>query len=307
MLCRSRLRRSCASPTPCRTPVRRPTGWPGSGPVRLLFLGHLDDRKGVPELLRSLALPALRERAWQIDLAGGGENARFRAEARSLGLAERATFHGWLSQESVEALCRAADIFVLPSHAEGQAMALLEAMAHGLAIVTTPVGAHLEAVSPGREAIILQPGDIELHRAGAFDRRAGAPCATRRSGSTALPEAFDISRYAVGLAGLYDEVLAEAARPGEATATAAMAARGTLRQCQTSTIPGVIAKASSASVNPTGRRQGGPRSQSGSARGPHWHDLDVLALPTLGTPSETSPSTTSMPGPTIIRSSLQPP
>ena len=132
-----------------------------AGPTRLLFLGHLDDRKGVPELLESLSRPALRRRDWRLVLAGGGELARFRQVIATGGLAERCEVVGWVTHEQVYKRCREADIFVLPSHAEGQAMALLEAMAHGLAIVTTPVGAHLEAVESGTEALLVQPGSID--------------------------------------------------------------------------------------------------------------------------------------------------
>lgn len=130
-------------------------------PPMILFLGQLSDRKGVPELLRALATPALKARPWRLVAAGGGpEQARFSAEAAALGLAERVRFPGWLRQDATWALLREASIFALPSHAEGQAMALLEAMANGLAIVTTPVGAHLEAVSDGVSARIVPPGDV---------------------------------------------------------------------------------------------------------------------------------------------------
>ena len=144
-----------AVPDPGPPPVRTSR----SGPVQLVFLGHLDDRKGVPELLDALAAPALRERDWHLVMAGGGETARFAQQVFACGLAERVTLTGWLPHARVYALCRDADVFVLPSHAEGQAMSLLEAMAHGLAIVTTPVGAHLEAVTDEREALIVPPGD----------------------------------------------------------------------------------------------------------------------------------------------------
>jgi glycosyltransferase involved in cell wall biosynthesis len=80
--------------------------------------------------------------------------------AAELGLADRLRFHGWLGHAETYALARSADIFVLPSHAEGQAMSLIEAMAHGLAIVATPVGAHLEAVEPDRDALLVAPGDV---------------------------------------------------------------------------------------------------------------------------------------------------
>lgn len=132
-----------------------------AGPARLLFLGHLDDRKGVPELLEALRRPALRSRDWRLVLAGGGELARFRQAIATSGLAERCEVVGWVTHEQVYERCREADIFVLPSHAEGLAMALLEAMAHGLAIVTTPVGAHLEAVEADKEALLVEPGSID--------------------------------------------------------------------------------------------------------------------------------------------------
>jgi glycosyltransferase involved in cell wall biosynthesis len=145
-----------AVPDPGEPPVRGTT----KGPVRLLFLGHLDDRKGVPELLAALARPEFRAANWQLDLAGAGQVPRFQAMAVELGLSERLRFHGWLGHAETYALSRSADIFVLPSHAEGQAMSLIEAMAHGLAIVATPVGAHLEAVKPDRDALLVPPGDV---------------------------------------------------------------------------------------------------------------------------------------------------
>jgi glycosyltransferase involved in cell wall biosynthesis len=146
-----------AVPDPGPPPDRRGR----AGPTRLVFLGHLDDRKGVPELLEALSRPALRSRDWQLVLAGGGELARFRQVIATAGLAWRCEVAGWVTHEQVYERCREADIFVLPSHAEGQAMALLEAMAHGLAIVTTPVGAHLEAVEPDTEALLVQPGNVD--------------------------------------------------------------------------------------------------------------------------------------------------
>lgn len=189
---------------------------PGPPPPRgdatpmILFLGQLSDRKGVPELLRALASPELQRRAWRLVAAGGGpEQARFSAEAAALGLAERVRFPGWLHQHATWALLREAAIFALPSHAEGQAMALLEAMANGLAIVTTPVGAHLEAVSDGRSALIVPPGDVaSLERAVAAllddtERRVELGRAARRT----FTERFSIDTYARQLADIYRSAL----------------------------------------------------------------------------------------------------
>ena len=51
-------------------------------------------------------------------------------------------------------------MLVLPSHAEGLAMSVLEGLAHGLAVVTTPVGAHAEVIEPERSGLLTPPGDI---------------------------------------------------------------------------------------------------------------------------------------------------
>ena len=182
-------------------------------PVRILFLGHLDDRKGVPELLRALAMPELLNRQWHIDLAGGGDVDQFRLEAAQLGLSQRVAFHGWVTAAKVVSLCREADLFVLPSHAEGQAMSLLEAMAHGLAIVTTPVGAHLEAVTPGVEALLVPPGDVAA-LAHALTRLIDDQGLRLRLGAAARARyatGFTIDRYAARLAGLYREALQDSA------------------------------------------------------------------------------------------------
>lgn len=185
----------------------------GGATPMILFLGQLSDRKGVPELLRALATPDLRQRPWRLVAAGGGpEQARFSAEAAALGLADRVQFPGWLRQDATWALLREAAIFALPSHAEGQAMALLEAMANGLAIVTTPVGAHLEAVQDGVSALIVQPGDVgALARALVVllddaGRRRGLGLAARQT----FTQRFSVDTYARQLAGIYRSALTPA-------------------------------------------------------------------------------------------------
>lgn len=199
--------------------VRLPNAVPDPGPpparherdqpVRLVFLGNLDDRKGVPELIQALAQPRLRALPWAIDFAGGGETVRFAAMARESGIAEQVTFHGWLEARQVQELCKEADIFVLPSHAEGQAMALLEAMAHGLAIVTTPVGAHLEAITPQQDALLVDPGDVD-GLAQALEELLTQPDLRQRLGHAARQRylnGFAIGEYVGKLMDLYNAAL----------------------------------------------------------------------------------------------------
>jgi glycosyltransferase involved in cell wall biosynthesis len=125
----------------------------------IVFLGRLGERKGVPELLAAFADPAMAALRWRAILAGDGPVEAYRAEAAARGLADRVTMPGWMEEAATRALCAEADILVLPSHHEGMAMAVLEGLAHGLAVVTTPVGAHDEAIVEGTSGLFVPVGD----------------------------------------------------------------------------------------------------------------------------------------------------
>lgn len=178
-------------------------------PCHLLFLGHLSERKGVPELLQALATPILQEKHWRATLAGGGPIEHYRRLATNLGIAQRVEFPGWLDQGHVRALCEEADVLVLPSRGEGLAMAVLEGLSYGLAVVTTPVGAHSEVIEPEISGLLVPPGDVdELAKAlvrVAEDEilrnqlRAGA----RRR----FLENYDVARYAERLQSVHASLL----------------------------------------------------------------------------------------------------
>ena len=132
----------------------------------LLMLGQLGARKGTPELLAALASPDLRAKAWTATLAGDGPVEQFRAIVSLVGLTNRVSIPGWQAAEQARALLSSADIFVLPSHDEGLPMAILEAMAAGVTVVATPVGAIPDAIVEGETGLLVPPGDIsELARA----------------------------------------------------------------------------------------------------------------------------------------------
>jgi glycosyltransferase involved in cell wall biosynthesis len=132
-----------------------------AGPCHIVMLGRLGDRKGVPELLTAMASPILRSRAWRSTLAGDGEIDRFRDEAARLGLGERIGFPGWIDAAQAAALLASADILVLPSHEENLPIALLEALAYGVPVVTTPVGAIPELIEDGVTGRMVPVGDVD--------------------------------------------------------------------------------------------------------------------------------------------------
>lgn len=187
-------------------------------PVNLLFLGRLSARKGVPELLEALASPELQARNWHAVLAGDGPVESYRRQAEARGLLPRLALPGWLDVKGVTKLCRQADILVLPSHAEGLAMALLEGLAHGLVVVTTRVGAHDEVIVDGVSGVFVPVGDppaLASCLAGLID---DAPRRARlaASGRATYRAGFSMEGYMTKLSAIY-------ARLGDAPAAPVVA------------------------------------------------------------------------------------
>ncbi|MEO6626537.1 MAG: glycosyltransferase family 4 protein [Burkholderiaceae bacterium] len=129
--------------------------------VSLLCVATLTPRKGHVLLLDALA--GLRDRAWTLHCVGStsqdaATTAAVRASIAALGLAQRVHLHGELDAEALEAAYARADAFVLPSFHEGYGMALSEALAHGLPVVSTTAGAIPQTV-PAGAGVLVPPGD----------------------------------------------------------------------------------------------------------------------------------------------------
>ena len=179
-------------------------------PCHLLFLGYLSDRKGVPEFLRALASASVSSRRWYATLAGGGPIDDFREFADKLGILERLRFPGWLNEAGVKALCADADVLVLPSKAEGMAMSVLEGLSHGLTVITTPVGAHLEVIESEVSGLFVTPGDVTA-LADALVRVIDDESLRRRLAKGArdrFVNEFDVRNYAARLRHLHASLLA---------------------------------------------------------------------------------------------------
>lgn len=172
-------------------------------PPHIVFLGQLGARKGVHDLIA--ALGALRHLDWRTTIAGDGDIDLYRDEIARLGLSDRIVCTGWIGRSAAQNLLAAGDIFALPSHAENQPLALLEAMSAGLGIVTTPVGAISETIIAEENGLIVAPGDRD-GLAIALSRLIGEPTLRQRLGTSAKAEfsdRFDIARYRTRLEAIY--------------------------------------------------------------------------------------------------------
>ena len=136
-------------------PDDMPAAVPGSTPHRILFLANLSDRKGLPDLLQALAHPLLDTSGLTVTIAGGGNVAAYQAKARELGVSGFVQFEGWCDQRKVSRLLANSDMLVLPSHDEVLPLAILEAIAHGVAVVTTAVGEIPSLLTDGVDAVFV--------------------------------------------------------------------------------------------------------------------------------------------------------
>jgi glycosyltransferase involved in cell wall biosynthesis len=128
-------------------------------PVHILFLGRLGANKGIPELIQALTQLSGVD-SWHATLAGDGDVEEVRRSVMDLGLSERVAVPGWVDNQETEELLCTADILVLPSRGENLPMSIVEAFAHGLAVIATPVGAIPEIVEHERTGLLIPVGDV---------------------------------------------------------------------------------------------------------------------------------------------------
>lgn len=128
-------------------------------PVRVLFLGAIGQRKGVPDLIAALSLLKVSSE-WRATIAGNGDLREAKNLAGQLNLTAQIDFPGWVGPDGVHEMLTNADILVLPSYDENLPMSVIEGMAAGLAILTTPVGATPDIIIEDQTGLLITPGDV---------------------------------------------------------------------------------------------------------------------------------------------------
>lgn len=148
-------------------------GLPGS--LRVLFVGGDFVRKGGPELMEAVAsLPGVAE----LDIVTGTQGI---TPPRAAAI----RVHHGIAPNSAELknLLRRADIFALPTRGDCHSLAIVEAMACGLPIVTTRVGSLPEIVREGDNGLVVTPGSV-TEIAGALQTLAADAELRKRMGRT---------------------------------------------------------------------------------------------------------------------------
>jgi len=147
-----------AEPGTARAERSRGTG----DPIDILAVGTVSPRKAYDLLIEALA--PLASLDWRLTIAGSLTLAPASVETlreciAQHSLADRVTLAGSLTEAELEALYARADLFAMSSLFEGYGMALTEALAHGLPIVSSTGGAAAETL-PDAAALKVPPGDV---------------------------------------------------------------------------------------------------------------------------------------------------
>lgn len=127
--------------------------------LELLFMGSIDKRKGIVDLLEVLNKISM---PYKLHLCGICNDAStkplFDRKIKNFG--DNIIIHGYVEEtEKLDVLYKS-DVMILPTYGEGFPVVLVEGMAFGCAIATTPVGAIPEFVRPEFNGYIFEPGNI---------------------------------------------------------------------------------------------------------------------------------------------------
>jgi glycosyltransferase involved in cell wall biosynthesis len=124
-------------------------------PLRLMFAGGIGKRKGVDTLIDALRLVP---KGWTLDVAGAFVDES--PTMRDFILHDaRVNYLGLLSREQLAEQMTRCDVFIFPSYCEGSARVVMEALASGCFVITTPNTGSI--VETGVHGIVVPPGDAE--------------------------------------------------------------------------------------------------------------------------------------------------
>jgi glycosyltransferase involved in cell wall biosynthesis len=185
-------------------------------PPLIATMGLVGERKGTDVLIEALAgLPG--SMSWRAVVGGNGEVEKYRSLAEAAGVGSRIDFLGWVDEADVDQWLNRASVFVLPSRAENQPVAILEAMARGVPVIATSVGAIPEQVIQGVTGLLVPPGEVEPLRVGIQNLLLSHAVRTSMGAAARqrFKERFSIASCATALESVYQSLTDEPLAVGQ--------------------------------------------------------------------------------------------
>lgn len=136
---------------------------PGSAPA-IVFLGRLERAKGIFDLVEAMPKVLDRTKADLVFIGDGPDAESLKAAVQEAGLAEHVHFVGAVMNKDVPRYLRSASVLAAPSRttrrwAEQVGMSAIQAMACGVAVVSTPSGSIAEFIDDGETGLLVPEGD----------------------------------------------------------------------------------------------------------------------------------------------------
>ena len=128
----------------------------------ILYAGILSDRKGYNRLIEAFSKIAAKYPDWKIKFAGNGEIEKGKSLAVKFGIEQQTEFLGWIAGNTKESIFQHASIYCLPSWGEGFPMGVIDAIAYGIPVITTPVGGLEKVFHDGIDAMIYETYDLKM-------------------------------------------------------------------------------------------------------------------------------------------------
>ncbi|WP_242826141.1 glycosyltransferase family 4 protein [Butyrivibrio sp. VCB2006] len=179
---------------------------------QILFLGELGQRKGGYDFAGIVENVDKRYPGARFVFAGSGskeDEDRIKKALSEKGLMEKCLFPGWVRGEQKDKLLMESSLFMLPSYQEGLPMAILDAMAYGLPVVSTEVGGIPQLIENGKSGFLAKPGDCKAIADGIcriLDKRDDYGAMSNESYRIARDE-FGFDAHLSKLEAVYEEIL----------------------------------------------------------------------------------------------------
>src|SRR5438067_8495070 len=196
--------------------------WPTDGAWKFVQACRLIEKKGLRTSLLAFAKFAAVHPPSTFAIAGEGPlRAELEDQARTLGIADKVSFAGFVSQNELRELFYHSHIFLHPSergadgNQEGVPNSMLEAMASGLPVFATEHGGIPEAIKNGESGILVSEGNAEALARALLNAVENSRALTTiaRNGAAAIREKFEQSAQTRKLEDFYFEAIGQPRHP----------------------------------------------------------------------------------------------